>query len=387
MKIFQDYNLKMKDVIRWKLFLFLLCTTFLLKAQAQNEQYREPFAESYPIRKEQHLEIQSYIQKLLSDKIETSLNKFEPDVSNIENYEKSLTPFRKQLGEYFGYPPPKSTRGKITRFEKVGEDNYSHIYRVWIEVIEGVHTYGLYLLPKNSKDKLALLVAIHGGGGNPEAISGLDTRINYHNFGFEAVKRGYAVWAPGLTMLSGYAKDPQIPGVSREILDEQLKLIGSSIIGLEIHKIIESTRTLIQARPEIDASKIGMTGLSWGGFFTMYSAALAPFVKVAVPSGYLRDSRNDLESLIDVNSKSNIYSFKGFGHFQVIGMICPRPCMVQLGENDNLFDLEGAAVEVDRAASFYKKLGIADRFIFDVHSGGHEYENEAIFDFFDKYLQ
>lgn len=381
------YKQIVKNVLWWKLFLCLLCATLILKAQEPNEQYQEPFAESYPIRKEQHLEIQSYLQLLLRDKIETSLNKFQPNFSTIENYVNSLSPFREQLGEYFGYPPPKSIRGKITRFEKAGEDKYSSIYRVWIEVIEQVHTYGLYLLPKKPAETLPLIIAIHGGGGNPEAICGLDTRINYHNFGFEAVKRGYAVWAPGLTMLSGYAKDPKIPGVSRAILDEQLKSVGSSIIGLEMHKIIESTLTLIQARPEIDESKIGMTGLSWGGFFTMYSAALAPFVKVAVPSGYLRDSRKGLESMLEVESKySSIYSFKGLGHFQVIGMICPRPCMVQMGENDKLFDLEGAAKEVNRAASFYKKLGIADKFVFDVHSGGHEYENEAIFNFFEKYL-
>ena len=386
MIIVHHYNLILKNIFKSKLLLFLLSTNFLLNAQEQNEQYKEAFTESYPIRKEQHLEIQSYLQNLLSNKIEYSLNKFEPDLSNIENYENSLTPFRIQLGEYFGYPPPKSTRGKISRFEKVGEDKYSNIYRVWIEVIEQVHTYGLYLLPKNHAEKLPLIVAIHGGGGNPEAICGLDTRINYHNFGFEAVKRGYAVWAPGLTMLSGYSKDPKIPGVSREILDEQLSLIGSSIIGLELHKIIESTLTLIQARPEIDANKIGMTGLSWGGFYTMYSAALAPFVKVAVPSGYLRDSRKDLESMLEVDSKSSIYSFKGFGHFQVIGMICPRPCMVQMGKNDELFDLEGAKKEVDRALSFYKNLGIPEKFVFDVHPGGHEYENDAIFKFFEEYL-
>jgi len=386
MIIVHHYNLILKSIFKSKLLLFLLSTNFLLNAQEQNEQYKEAFTESYPIRKEQHLEIQSYLQNLLSNKIEYSLNKFEPDLSNIENYENSLTPFRIQLGEYFGYPPPKSTRGKISRFEKVGEDKYSNIYRVWIEVIEQVHTYGLYLLPKNHAEKLPLIVAIHGGGGNPEAICGLDTRINYHNFGFEAVKRGYAVWAPGLTMLSGYSKDPKIPGVSREILDEQLSLIGSSIIGLELHKIIESTLTLIQARPEIDANKIGMTGLSWGGFYTMYSAALAPFVKVAVPSGYLRDSRKDLESMLEVDSKSSIYSFKGFGHFQVIGMICPRPCMVQMGKNDKLFDLEGAKKEVDRALSFYKNLGIPEKFVFDVHPGGHEYENDAIFKFFEEYL-
>lgn len=53
------------------------------------------------------------------------------------------------------------------------------------------------------------IIAQHGGGGNPEAIVDFDTRINYYSFGPEAVKRGYIVWAPDLTMLSGYGGNPE----------------------------------------------------------------------------------------------------------------------------------------------------------------------------------
>ena len=77
----------------------------------------------------------------------------------------------------------------------------------------------------------------------------------------------------------------------------------------------------------------------------------------------------------------------GFGHFQAIGLICPRPCMVHLGEEDQLFDMDGARIEAEQAARFYKKLGIEDRFEFTTHSGGHEFEIVSIFRFFDKYLR
>ncbi len=367
------------------LFLFL---PLLLNAQAQTEQFREPFSEAYPIRKEQHLEIKAYIDKLLEEQIETSLNKFQPDFFSIENYENSLYPYRQQLGSFFGYPPPKVTKGKISKFEKAGEDKYSVVYRVWVEVVEEVHTYGLFMVPKNIAGKAPLIVAIHGGGGNPEAICGLDTRINYHSFGYEAVKRGYVVWAPGLTMLSSYAGDAAIPGAARYILDKQLKLLGSSIIGLEIHKIIESTKALIDGRPEIDAKNVGMTGLSWGGFFTMYTTALCPFIKAAAPSANVRDTKVELEKTTDIEQLNKLFhSFDGFGYFQAIGMICPRPCLVQLGENDGLFGMEEARIEAQRASFFYEKLGIEDKFEFMSHPGGHEFEIESIFHFFGKHLK
>ena len=61
--------------------------------------------------------------------------------------------------------------------------------------------------------------------------------------------------------------------------------------------------------------------------------------------------------------------------------------MIQMGEKDTLFDLEGARREGKKAASFYKKLGIEDSFEFSVHPGGHVFEIESIFRFIDKHLK
>ena len=127
-----------------------------LLAQNLPEQYRENFSNSFPIRRDQHLEIKAYTDKLLEENIKTSLISFSPDYFSIEDYENSLYPSRKKLGDFFGYPPPKAIDGKITKFIKIGEDAHCTIYRVWVEVIEGVSAYGLYMVPKNLRVKLRL---------------------------------------------------------------------------------------------------------------------------------------------------------------------------------------------------------------------------------------
>jgi len=367
---------------------FSLLLPPVVKAQEIPQQYREDWSVSWPNRKAQHLEIKAYVDKLLDEDVQKSLDAFKPDFSSIEKYKSSLTPFRKVVGDFYGYPPPKSKEGKITKFVKVGEDVNCTVYRVWIEVIDGINAYGIYMVPKKLKGKAPLIIAQHGGGGNPEAICDLGTRVNYHSFGQEAVKRGYIVWAPALAMNSSYAKDPDIPGANRELLDKKLQFAGTSIIGIEFQKIIESTNALAKERTEIDASRIGMTGLSWGGFFTLYTTALCPFIKVAVPSAYFRDSGTLLKEAVADDSKipPERLIFTGVGHFQAIGLICPRPCMVQLGENDGLFNMDGAKKEAARSAEFYKKLGIGDKFEFSTHKGGHEFDIESIFRFFGKYL-
>jgi dienelactone hydrolase len=352
------------------------------------EQYREPFAESFPIRRDQHLQIKAYADRLLQTRSEQALAAVQPDYSSVKAYQRSLQPHLERMQIFFGTPPPGAREGRVTKFQQVGEDAMCTVFRVWIEVVDGVDAYGIYLLPKKRAPRAPLLIAQHGGGGNPEAITDLDTRVNYHAFGREAVKRGYIVWAPALAMRCGYCNDEPIAGAARELLDQKLKLAGTSIIGLELHKIIESTRTLMKVRPEIDGERIGMTGLSWGGYFTMYATALAPFIKVAAPSGYFRDYEQLLRrAAADDSRLSDREHFGGLGHFQAIALICPRPCYVEIGQQDGaLNDPIGARAEAERAAQFYRKLGLADRFQFNLHPGGHEFDTAAILDFFAKHL-
>lgn len=355
-----------------------------IMSQANSKEFSEPFSASYPIRVEQHIEVKNWIETLKDEKIDETLAKFKPDYSSIEEYQMSVYPYRKELATFLGYPPPKTIKNGEFTINKIGEDKYKDIYRVWIEVVENVRAYGIYMVPKGLTGKAPLLIAVHGGGGNPEAICGLDIRSNYHSFGYEAVKRGYIVWAPGLTMFSDYSGDSTI--IHRADLDRQLRLMGSTIMGLEIHKIMESTKRLMSERVEIDKERVGMTGLSWGAYFTMYTTALSPFIKVAAPSGNFRDTRKELASIFTTNTNNSLYSLDGFGHFEAIGMICPRPLMVQMGKFDTVFSINDSRIELQRASKFYENLGISDRFIFHVHEGGHEYEIGPILDFFDKNL-
>ena len=122
-----------------------------------------------------------------------------------------------------------------------------------------------------------LLVAQHGGGGCPEAICDFDTRVNYRGFGPEAVRRGYIVWAPLVLMQVTYGGDPE-PKTDRRYLDRRARLVGTSIVGIEVHKIMAGVRALRDAREEIDGRRIGMTGLSYGGYYTLYAHAAEIFV-------------------------------------------------------------------------------------------------------------
>ncbi|HRE81538.1 MAG TPA: acetylxylan esterase [Opitutaceae bacterium] len=350
------------------------------------DQFREPFARSFPLREAQHLQLKAYAESLPPKQTSAALAPFAPDSTSVAAYQRSVESRRQDLRAFFGVPP-EIIEARITRFEKIGEDRYCQVFRVWVEVLRGVEAYGLYMLPHQRGTKTPLLIAQHGGGGTPESICDLDTRLNYGSFGHEAVKRGYIVWAPALTMQCGHCNDPEIPGADRETLNRLLKRAGTSIIGVELHKIIASTQALVRARPEIDADRIGMTGLSWGGFYTMHVTALSPFIKAAAPAAFLKDY-DDFAALATAGKLKSPDRdiLNGFRHAEIISMICPRPCLVQVGEKDEVVPIAGASKEAALAAKTYEKLGFSSRFTFQVHEGGHVYDTPAILDFFDREL-
>lgn len=363
------------------------CSALIVTGQELPTQYREPFAKSWPIRKAQFLQMKGYLSALPTRTATRPEAEFQLDFSNPSSYEKSLVPIREQLKEIHALPPPKAVANSTPRFELVGQDQVADIYRVWTEVFEGVEAYALYMVPRNLEGKAPVIIAAHGGGGCPEAICDLDTRVNYRSFGYEAAKRGYIVYAPGMLMRVSYADppDPRVEGADRGELERLAAKRGLSTRALQVYQVIAGTKALLKARSETDADRIGMAGLSMGGGYTLTTAALWPEIKAAVCSGGLRSDAENASA-----DEAQFRSFKvdeNLSRARSAALICPRPLMVQVGEADTVNPLDQAKNAIPYAEACYKKLGISDRFEFNVHPDGHVFENGAIFRFFGAHLR
>ena len=349
-------------------------------------QFREPFAKSWPIREHQHLQTKAYLDSLKPRATDSAEHRFTLSFESTAAYERSIARVREQLVKLKGWPPEKTVSAPRPRLERVGQDQHADIYRVWTEVFQGVEAYALYMVPRGLAGKAPVLIAIHGGSGCPEAVCDLDTRVNYRSFGPEAVKRGYIVYAPGILMNVSYAepKDPRPPGADYQQLAKQATSLGLSTWDLQVFQIIEGLKALIAIRPEIDGERIGATGLSMGGGYTLGLAALWPKIKAAAPSASFRGEGEKAGSLADLGE----LVLKGdASRSALVPLICPRPLLIQAGEQDTVAPLEAAKQGVPRVRAYYERLGVADRFEFNVHAGGHVYENAAIFRFFDQYLK
>jgi dienelactone hydrolase len=350
--------------------------------------FREPFARSLPIRDAEHAEAEAYIDELYRAAPVERARGLRVSYRGARAYERSLAPHRRRFLQMLRCPPPGAVRPRISLVERVGEARAYTVSRMWVEVAEGLHAYGLYLLPRAPPGHLPLVVALHGGGGCPEAICDLDTRENYRSFGPEMAERGWAVWAPSLLMTVGYGGDPPRER-DRYFLDRRARLVGASIVGMEVHKIVGSLGALLRERGELDPSRVSMAGLSYGGYYTLLASAACPTVRAACCSGFFGSFTKRFGAAPPEDHGAEDRRFTGllldFDMAETAALVCPRALMAQNGSRDEVIPVDEARSESERARAYWRRLGIEERFVYAEHDGGHVFEMTSLTAFLERW--
>lgn len=355
----------------------------VLKAQdksAAPKYFEQDVAASNPLRTAQAKELDAYIlaQKVDERRLQAV---FRPDYSSPTTFEKSAEPLRQAFCQSIGYPPPGEAPTAAATFDKIGEDSLGDYYRVHIPVVANVEAEGLYIVPKGLRGKAPLVIAMHGGGGSPE-VALFHGGANYHDMVRGGVKRGYIVFAPQhLFSAEGYPKD-----IRRQI-DDRLRLIGTSLTAVEIAKITRSLDVLLK-RPEVDAERVGMVGLSYGGYYALVTSAVEPRIKVTVSSCYygVQEGRYERDELSVPSDFRFADRFTLFRDSELAALICPRALQVQAGETDGVDHREPGKVLAPKSAAYYERLGLSDRFQHLVFRGGHEFHDDSAWEFVKKHL-
>ena len=371
----------MKSLLR-HLPLLLVCGT-LARAQektAPPNYYEEEVKSSDPLRAEQAKELDAYINLLKRDQ-DRLRSLFRPNYSSPRAFEMSALPLRAAFRDSIGYPPPGLVPSQPATFDKIGEDSLGTYYRVRIPVLPEVHAEGIYIVPRGLKGKSPLIISMHGGGGSPE-VALFHGGANYRDMVRGGVKRGYVVFAPQhLFSAEGFPKD------IRNRIDERMRLIGTSLTAVEIVKITRSLDVLLQ-RPEVDPARVGMVGLSYGGYYALVTPGLDSRIKVSVCSCYYgvqegRYERDELSIPSDFKFKDR---FTLFRDSELAALICPRALQIQAGSKDGVDHREPGKSLGTQSAAYDQKLGLPDRFQHVIFDGGHEFHDESAWAFVKKHL-
>ncbi len=134
--------------------------------------------------------------------------------------------------------------------------------------------FAYYGCPKGATGRVPAMVLVHGGGGKA-----------FPQWAKLWVQRGYAALAMDL---AGHGADgKRLPDGGPEQKD--VTKFRQMHLGLReqwtYHAVAAVIRgvSLLTSRPEVDPGRIGVTGISWGGYLTCIVAGLDDRLKVAVP--------------------------------------------------------------------------------------------------------
>mgnify|MGYP002629904942 CR=1 FL=1 len=149
--------------------------------------------------------------------------------------------------------------------------------------------------------------------------------------------------------------------------EHTLMNVSTSLLGGNTarYRIWDGMRGIdyLVSRPDIDAKRIGCTGISGGGTLTSYIMALDDRVVCAAPGCYLTSFKHLLDSSGPQDGEQTIFGQLGYGmdEAEYVIMRAPRPTLILAGTQDRTFDVVGTWDVFRDAKRFYSRMGFSER--------------------------
>ncbi len=246
-------------------------------------------------------------------------------------------------------------------------------------------TANLYI-PDNLQGKAP---AVLGSCGHSLAGKACDT---YQEFCLRLVKNGFVVliYDPiHQGERDQYAK-LEYRGVGKDlcgghnVMCKQLSLIGESFASWRVWDGRCALDVLL-TRPEVDPTKIGITGNSGGGTLTEWIWANEPRLAFAAPSCHVTSFLTNLENELPTDAEQCPRGVIGAGLEMVDLMIAqaPKPVML-LGQKYDFFERRGLLEAYADLKQFYKAMGCEENvemFLGPTTHGYSSHNQEAMVDF------
>ena len=178
--------------------------------------------------------------------------------------------------------------------------------------------------------------------------------------------------------VSEIAKENGTRSLYEELIAKHLIAAGTTWMGMVSHDD-RATVSYLATRPEIDSTRIGCLGLSFGGMRTNWLFGTDPRIKAAVSVGWMCDWKYLHEKHIGSHSWSQyvpgLAEFLELSDVASIGL--PGAFMVQECSQDELFPLEGMTATCDRLTQIFAKAHVREKFEARFYDNGHQF-NKAM---------
>src|SRR5512136_119766 len=269
------------------------------------------------------------------------------------------------------------------------------VEKVVFESLPGIHVPALVYVPAGgAMPKPAVLVAC---GHSPEGKA----FRNYQEISVRLARRGYIVicWDPiGQGERSQFWD--QARGRSRynlvcgehAVLGNLASLAGMNLARWEIWDGMRAADLLL-SRPDVDPTRISITGTSGGGFQAAHIGALDDRIHVVVPSCYITALPMRMANRIfedpDSDPEQDPYRSvsAGVDHAGLLLLVHPRPLMIAAAVKD-FVPIEGTRRTFREVRDIYRRFGAGARIAMTEAFHEHRFSDEnqdASFAFLDRF--
>jgi dienelactone hydrolase len=315
---------------------------------------------------------------------------------NVEEWFEWRSSLKNKLSELLVIQSNDTNDLSTRVLERVEFEHYIR-ERVEYNVEENIKVPAYVLLPTNKKGPLPAVIACHGHGYgsreviglNPDGTNRTDHNHLYKDFALELVKRGYIVLIPEVMgfgdrrLKEDIGNDPSENSCFH--LATYLLMLGKTLAGQRVYEMIKGIDYLY-SRNEVDSTRIGCMGFSGGGQICAFTSALDERIKAVVVSGYTNTFKASILSIkhcID-NYLPGILQYAEMP--DLIGLIAPRPLMIESGINDPIFPVAGAEKAFSKIKKIYETIEESEKVEWDLFNGGHEVNGTRAYDWFESNL-
>ena len=299
-------------------------------------------------------------------------------IKSIEEFERRRERIRNYFIDAIGGLDIERTDLKPVYTGVIERDSYSIKKVIYQSLPDFYVTANLYM-PKNINGKLPAILFACGHWEWAKSCP------EYQKVCIELVNNGFIV----------LAVDPVGQGERMQYYDRELKrtiirwgtmehsyaglqctLAGANIARYFIWDLIRAL-DFLESLPEVDSTRIGLTGNSGGGTQSSYMMLVEPRIKVAVPCTYITSREEYMKTGQAHDSEQNIFKaiVMGLNYDDFISCFAPKPVMIGAVDSD-FFCIEGTINSYQRAKKIYNLYGKGEDIKLYIARGTHSYNDE-----------
>jgi dienelactone hydrolase len=312
-------------------------------------------------------------QKMLDAYLKDQVSRIEAqcltDLTTKEAWEKKRPGLRRQFLDMMGLDPlPAKTDLKATITGAVEGEDFI-VEKLHFQSMPGLYVTANFYLPKDRGDrKLPTILYVCGHGNVVEGGISYGSKVSYQYHPAWFATHGYACLILDTLQLG------EIEGLHHGTYREKMwwwHARGYSPAGVELWNGIRALDYL-ETRPEVDRTRIGVTGRSGGGAYSWWLAAADDRIRAAVPVAGIADLRAHLLE----GSSGRLANGVIAGHCdcmyftnthrwdfaQVAALIAPRPVLLGNSDEDTIFPVPGYRRIAEKVRKVYALYGAEEKF-------------------------